>query len=52
MVTQDNCITLQHQTIEDAVNDLLEQNKVFYQREVEQLSEFHNRYKHRQNRLK
>ena len=28
-----------HQTIEDAVNDLMEQNKVFFQREVEQLSE-------------
>ena len=31
---------MQHQTIEDAVNDLLEQNKVFFQREIEQLSEF------------
>lgn len=31
---------MQHQTIEDAVNDLLEQNKVFFQREIEQLSEY------------
>ena len=31
---------VRNKDIEDAVNDLLEQNKVFFQREVEQLSEF------------
>ena len=31
---------VRNKDIDDAVNDLLEQNKVFFQREVEQLSEF------------
>lgn len=31
---------VKNKDIDDAVNDLLEQNKVFFQREVEQLSEF------------
>ena len=31
---------VRNKDIDDAINDLLEQNKVFFQREVEQLSEF------------
>ena len=31
---------VKNKDIDDAINDLLEQNKVFFQREIEQLSEY------------